>query len=117
MNPFILTECIANTVPNLSENNTIFKLKVIRGETTATLQIPRISEGKVALVVAVALLIIGDKDILVATELFLGFKGCSDEFINRKGVIHSFHNSIFLIGYNPYIAKTVPNIKNLGTFF
>lgn len=82
----------------------------------ATGKFLRIAESEIALVVAVALLIVGDKDIFVATELFLGLESLGNKVVNRKGVIHSFHILVFIgfsIVYYKFRAKLVLHLVHV----
>jgi len=50
----------------------------------ATLKDTGVAESEIALVVTVALLIIGHEDIFVATEPFPGLDGLGDKLVNRR---------------------------------
>jgi hypothetical protein len=106
---FGYTTNIAKTVPNSTENDTIFKVEVFRDAAIAIAQFGSISESEIALVVAVSFLIIGNEDVLVATEFLLCFDGLCNELVNREREIYSIHISWFLLVTSLYIAKTVPN--------
>jgi hypothetical protein len=88
---FGYTILYAKPVPELAEDYTFFRCEVIRGIGTPVKEFFGIGEREIALVVAVAFLIIGNEDILVATEFLLGFEGFADELVKGKGEIDSIH--------------------------
>jgi hypothetical protein len=102
------TYTIAKTVPHSTERDTICKAEV-SGDAAITLgEVFCVTESEIALVVAVTFLIIGNEDILVASEFLLGDEGFTDELVNCEGKIHSIHISWFF-GYTLIYASSVPN--------
>jgi hypothetical protein len=100
---------IAKTVPHSTERDTICKVEVSGDAAIAIAQFGSISESEIALVVAVSFLIIGNEDVLVATEFLLCFDGLCNELVNREREIYSIHISWFLLVTSLLYANSVPN--------